>query len=237
MAFDLDVISRILETSNVEQLHAAMERSVQAMGFSSFMIGLEIRRPLHPALSHVCSGYPVPWQKIYVEREYAAVDPTVSHCQKVTTPLDWSESLYRNQKERELWEEARGYGIEHGMSLSIHGRGGVKSMISLARDQAVADPRELAVMKRTAQVLVNCAHTAAERILLPVMLSDVPRLTQRERQCLNLAARGKTAADIGTELRISEPTVIHHLNNAVHKLKAANRTHAVAIGMAMGLVD
>jgi DNA-binding CsgD family transcriptional regulator len=237
MALDLDAISRILETSNVEQLHAAMERSVQAMGFSSFMIGLEIRRPPLPALSHVCSGYPVPWQKIYVEREYAAVDPTVSHCQRVTTPLDWSESLYRNQKERELWEEARGYGIEHGMSLSIHGGGGVKSMISLARDQAVADPRELAMMKRTAQVLVNCAHTAAERILLPVMLTDVSRLTKRERQCLKWAAEGLTAASIGMKLGISEPTAIHHLNNMVHKLKASNRIHAVAIGVTMGLVD
>lgn len=127
MAFDLDAISRILETSNVEQLHAAMERSVQAMGFSSFMIGLEIRRPLLPAVSHVCSGYPVPWQKIYVDREYAKVDPTVSHCQRVTTPLDWSESLYQDEKSRELWEEARGYGIAHGMSLSIHGRGGSRA--------------------------------------------------------------------------------------------------------------
>lgn len=235
MALDLDVISRILDTSDTAQLFAEVNRSALAMGFDCFMLGLEIKRPLLPALHHVCSGYPEPWQKIYVERAYVMVDPTVGHCQTRTDPLVWNEALYGTS--RELWEEARGYGIAHGMSIPIHGHDGVKSMVSLARDQAVSDPRELAEMLSAARVVANCAHMMASRILLPGLLTEDPRLTPREKECLGWAARGKTAAEIGMILRISEPTAIHHLNNVVRKFGVSNRTQAVALGVAMGLVD
>jgi DNA-binding CsgD family transcriptional regulator len=234
MALDLDVISRILDTTDIDQLFAEVERSAHAMGFDRFMIGLEIKRPLLPALHHVCSGYPEPWQKIYAERNYVMVDPTVGHCQTRTDPLVWDETLYETS--RELWEEARGYGIAYGMSIPIHGHDGVKSMVSLARDQAVSDPRELEAMLSAARVMANCAHMVAARILLPGLLTSDPRLTPRERECLGWAARGKTAAEIGLILRISEPTAIHHLNNVVRKFDVVNRTQAVAVGVAMGLV-
>lgn len=235
MALDLDVISRILDVSDIDDLFSEVDRAAGHLGFDRFMIGLEIKRPLLPALQYVCSGYPEPWQKIYAQRSYIMVDPTVGHCQTRTDPMIWDEVHYEGS--RELWEEARAYGISHGMSIPIHSHDGVKSMMSLARDQTISDQRELDSMVSAARVMASCAHLVAARILIPTLIENDPHLTPRELECLGWAARGKTAPEIGAILRISETTAIHHLNNVVRKFNVSNRIQAVAIGVSMGLVD
>jgi DNA-binding CsgD family transcriptional regulator len=54
-------------------------------------------------------------------------------------------------------------------------------------------------------------------------------LTRREVQVLNLLAAGKTNAQIGTRLFISEGTVKSHMRHIMEKLGATNRTEAVAL--------
>ena len=61
-------------------------------------------------------------------------------------------------------------------------------------------------------------------------------LTLRERNCLELASRGMTSADIGTKLAVAERTVNFHFSNIKSKLGAMNRSEAIARGIAMGLV-
>jgi len=61
------------------------------------------------------------------------------------------------------------------------------------------------------------------------------QLSKREAQCLQLAAKGQTSADIGFKLDIAERTVNFHFSNIVSKLDAANRIEAIAIGVARGL--
>lgn len=53
-------------------------------------------------------------------------------------------------------------------------------------------------------------------------------LTRREIQVLNLLAAGKTNAQIGARLFVSEGTVKSHLRHIMDKLGASNRTEAVA---------
>ena len=62
------------------------------------------------------------------------------------------------------------------------------------------------------------------------------RLSNREIECLTLAAKGQTSADIGFKLDIAERTVNFHFSNIVSKLDAANRIEAIAIGVSRGIV-
>ena len=57
------------------------------------------------------------------------------------------------------------------------------------------------------------------------------RLSNRERQCLTLAARGMTSADIGLKLDISARTVSFHLSNVIQKLGALNRYEAISLAL------
>jgi DNA-binding CsgD family transcriptional regulator len=61
-------------------------------------------------------------------------------------------------------------------------------------------------------------------------------LTDREIDCLNWTAAGKTSAEIADILILSEHTVNHYLNRATKKLDTVNRTQAVAKALRVGLI-
>lgn len=61
-------------------------------------------------------------------------------------------------------------------------------------------------------------------------------LTDREIDCLNWTAAGKTSAEIAEILILSEHTVNHYLNRATKKLDTVNRTQAVAKALRVGLI-
>ena len=62
-------------------------------------------------------------------------------------------------------------------------------------------------------------------------------LTKREKECLYWASEGTTGYDTAEILDISERTVIFHMQNAISKLNAKNRTHAVVIAISRGLIS
>ena len=64
-----------------------------------------------------------------------------------------------------------------------------------------------------------------------------PVLTLREAEVLTWVARGKSAWEIGEILRITKRTVDEHVQTAVRKLGASNRTHAVALALREGIID
>jgi len=72
---------------------------------------------------------------------------------------------------------------------------------------------------------------------LDISLDPAARLSSREREVLTLIAAGATFAQIAKELTISPATVRTHAQNALRKLGARNRAHAIAIAMHLGLID
>jgi DNA-binding NarL/FixJ family response regulator len=63
-----------------------------------------------------------------------------------------------------------------------------------------------------------------------------PALTKRELQVLRGMAEGKSNAEIGRDLFVSEDTVKTHARRLFRKLNARDRAHAVAAGFRAGLV-
>ncbi len=73
----------------------------------------------------------------------------------------------------------------------------------------------------------------------PVLLSEratahVRQLTPREREIMHLMAEGLTGDAIGDRLALSVETVRTHVRNAIRKLQARNRVHAIAIALERG---
>ncbi len=64
----------------------------------------------------------------------------------------------------------------------------------------------------------------------------VDRLTERERQVLQLTAQGLPNKQIASELEISENTVKFHLSSLYAKLGVTSRTEAVRAGARRGYV-
>jgi DNA-binding NarL/FixJ family response regulator len=59
-------------------------------------------------------------------------------------------------------------------------------------------------------------------------------LTTREREVLTLLARGYSGEQVARELGVSAETVRAHVRNAVTKLRARTRLHAVVLALQRG---
>jgi DNA-binding CsgD family transcriptional regulator len=68
-------------------------------------------------------------------------------------------------------------------------------------------------------------------------LRKMPSISKRELECLKLTAKGMTSEEIAASLKLSIHTANQYLASSTQKLDAANRTHAVAKALKLGLFE
>jgi DNA-binding NarL/FixJ family response regulator len=115
--------------------------------------------------------------------------------------------------------------------------GVARAVASGARGYVVKD----ATREEMAAAVVHVLSDAVWRRSAPAPravegVGQVPPLTEREMQVLTGMGRGRSNAEIGKELFLSEDTVKTHARRLFRKLGAADRAQAVAIGFRWGLV-
>jgi DNA-binding NarL/FixJ family response regulator len=83
------------------------------------------------------------------------------------------------------------------------------------------------------------AAASQERFVDPAVPPKGSRgkLTRRQRQILQLLADGESTGVAARELDLSEETVKTHMKNALARLGARNRSHAIAIALRESLID
>jgi DNA-binding NarL/FixJ family response regulator len=86
---------------------------------------------------------------------------------------------------------------------------------------------------------VAAGDTYVDRRLRPLLLARLTTekigvLSPREREVLDLLAQGLTGEDVAARLGLSPETVRTHVRNAMDKLEAHTRVHAVAIALRQG---
>ncbi|HLL67452.1 MAG TPA: response regulator transcription factor [Micromonosporaceae bacterium] len=104
----------------------------------------------------------------------------------------------------------------------------------LLKDTSRADlARAIRAAARGETVL---APSVAGHLLRHARSPAPPALSGRELEVLGLVAEGRTNAEIGRALHISEATVKTHLLRTFNKLDVSDRTAAVTTAMARGLL-
>jgi DNA-binding NarL/FixJ family response regulator len=106
---------------------------------------------------------------------------------------------------------ARGYALKEGASDEL-----LEAIRVVARGGTYIDPR-------LRQAFLSCQD--AER---------PPMLSAREREIMELLADGLTSDEVASSLVLSAETVKTHVRNAMSKLQAKNRVHAIAIALRAG---
>ena len=82
-------------------------------------------------------------------------------------------------------------------------------------------------------------ETYVDKRLRPLLLDRftterIGVLSPREREVLDLLAKGLTGEEAATQLSLSPETIRTHVRNAMDKLEAHTRVHAVAIALRQG---
>jgi DNA-binding NarL/FixJ family response regulator len=109
---------------------------------------------------------------------------------------------------------ARGYALKEGAPSELTG-----AIATVARGGTYVDPR-----------------------LRPALLSRettrrLPSLSKREREIIDLLAQGLTGEQVAERLFLSSQTVKTHIRNAMAKLEATTRVHAIAIALREGFIS
>jgi DNA-binding NarL/FixJ family response regulator len=96
-------------------------------------------------------------------------------------------------------------------------------------------PEELLTAIRT----VAAGETYVDQRLRPLLLARfttdrIGVLSPREREVLDLLAKGLTGEEAAVRLSLSPETIRTHVRNAMDKLEAHTRVHAVAIALRQG---
>jgi DNA-binding NarL/FixJ family response regulator len=127
---------------------------------------------------------------------------------------------------------------EPSLGIVAHGERPERHLASAALQAGAA-----AYVARTAATeLLQQAVQAAlaqERFVDPAVPSRGSRgkLTKRQREILQLLANGESTTVAARELDLSEETIKTHTKNALARLGARNRTHAVAIALRESLIE
>lgn len=113
---------------------------------------------------------------------------------------------------------------------------GVARAISAgARGYVVKDASREELATTVVQAITDAAWRR-QAVPAGVNTGNQPTLTEREQQVMSGMSRGRSNAEIGKELYLSEDTVKTHERRLFRKLGAADRAQAVAVGFRWGLV-
>lgn len=191
----------------------------------------------------VWSTHPSRWAELYRRANYHTVDPRLTNTRHRFTPYLWDAcNLPDDPRTSEFVRSAAQYRICSGVAISVHD--GSAGRVVLTFDSHLSPVPEarreiIAEILGDLMLVTVALHEGALswRIGAVGPKNDIAAtLTNRERECLRLAAHGLTSADIGNKLSVSERTINFHFGNLRRKLGALNRPEAIAKGAALGLM-
>ncbi len=150
--------------------------------------------------------------------------PLVRHAYVTDKPFLMSDVRVASHFSEDQWWELfppyfKGF---NGIVVPVHHGGRLAWYTAFAGAHPDLSPRVVALMSCGSHAGYECF-----RQLLDPRKSDGP-LTDREGECLQLVAQGKTDSEIGTILKISPRTVRFHVGNAKMKLGVTTRIQAIA---------
>lgn len=166
--------------------------------------------------------YPEKWTSHYLSNRYERIDPVIAQALESPEPFQWGAGLplpFSSSEQEQLLDEAAQFGIRIGFTVPIHdGRGPIAALTFAASERDA--PFELCVKShaRVLQLMAMYFHAHVRRKLIDAPRSGQIPLSRRELECLEWAAQGKSAWEIGRILGISRHTVASYLDNAKEKL-------------------
>jgi LuxR family transcriptional regulator, activator of conjugal transfer of Ti plasmids len=184
------------------------------------------------------STYPSPWVKQYCANRYDRIDPVIARSIVTTLPFAWSTDrpdTKLTNKQKRFFEAASDFGVRHGVTIPVHDRLGKVATLTLAAigSHSAFDAR-LEQYQHELHLIAIYLHAQLRSVTVPPLR---PCLTQRERSCLQWAARGKSASDTAEIIRVSRRTVVFHTENAKRKLGVATVQQAVVKGLMYDIIS
>ena len=236
----VDVFVRdVRELESEADLAEALKEITCDLGFRYFALThhVDVRRSSAAIRIH---NYPAGWAEWFDDQSLGATDPVHRASNITSVGFAWSklpQMIALTPKDRQVLDLAREQGIGEGFTVPAHVPGDAHGSCSFAcatGDQFAEE--HLALL----QLVGAYAFEAARRMRRMRFAAGPVPLTDRQRECVMWAARGKSDWEIARILGISEETVGEHLRHARERYGVGKRTlvaiHALFDGT-IGFLD
>lgn len=232
-------VRNVRQLKSEDELSVAIAEISRELGFGYFALThhVDVRRSSAAIRLH---NYPEGWAEWFDEQSLGATDPVHRASNITSVGFAWSklsEMIALTPADRRILELARKEGIGEGFTVPAHVPGEAHGSCSFA---CLAGERFRSEHLPLLQLVGGFAFEAARR-MRRMRFSKAPvQLTDRQRECVMLAARGKTDWEIAKILGVSEATVGEHLRHAFERYGVTKRTlvavHALFDGT-IGFLD
>ncbi|RUV63769.1 LuxR family transcriptional regulator [Mesorhizobium sp. M5C.F.Ca.IN.020.29.1.1] len=223
----------------LERLSESVDETDFREALTSAALGLDLLKfaylslPLQPSGEpRLISNYPPPWTAHYLRNQYQRVDPVILRARVADSPFRWESDLRGfeiSEVQQKLFVEAAEFGICCGLTIPIVDSRGRAAAMTFAAREPSGLLRAAERYEQALHFMATCFHIHVRRKLSASRMVDGILLTPREYECLQWAARGKSASDTACILGIKSRTVTFHLDNARNKLGVRTKDQAVAL--------
>jgi DNA-binding CsgD family transcriptional regulator len=188
-----------------------------------------------PAQAVLFGRAPRAWMERYKAKGYHRFNPVHAAARRRATPFFWDDADFVSAlapEQAAFMSDMASGGVAGGFTIPIHSWGALPASCSLVPDRDGVDPANY-FLGHSAAIF---AHERARELLCGAR-ADAPVLTQRERDCLILVARGKSDWAIGELLGVSEGAAHKIIERAKRKLGVATRVQAVVRALHAGAIS
>lgn len=227
----IDMVLRFMAVveaaANADDLATAMIAITAELGFQYFALSHHVDMATAAGRAIRLHNYPARWADYYDARALGVSDPVHRASHVTSTGFRWSQMatmIPLTAADRDMLARGRDEGVGDGFTVPAHVPGEARGSCSFAN--AAGRPIRTAMLP-LAQLAGAFAFESARRLWIRRgHLSDPrpPQLTDRQRDCVMWAARGKGDWEIGRILGISEETVARHIKQGCARYGVNKRT-------------
>lgn len=232
----VDCVREIAGLNTQFDIFRFLKRLTEAWGFKAFMV-LDLSAEMASELSQctIITSWPAELLQRYDEEGMLQRSRVMAQLKKSTTPfsvsLDFLVSGDENAPKKPVVGLFERFDMINSVWFPVHDITTMRGAVSFSGNKTSLPTSQLA------ELFYISSHIFARLSEIRRLDLRVPEtLNEREIDCLNWTAAGKTSAEIAEIMMLSEHTINHYLNRATKKLDTVNRTQAVAKALRVGLI-
>lgn len=242
----------------IDELKIVLQKIIESYGFASFGF-VDTSRPGDEAPLFV-GTHDNNFVEAYRSEGFVHADPILAVSRRVNIPFTWSsvpikpKSGAKIRNALKIMQAAKDFGVHDGVTIPFHyndyiGRRYSSNCALFWKDKLSGFlPTFNRCRHELHIILLYWAQKVVDFEAINQKLKAgfgesasnsyaLINLTDRERDVLAWAGRGKTVVETAKILAISYDTVETHMRNAMHKLDAHTKTQAVVKAIYLGLIE
>lgn len=230
-----EILESLDRQTTVDGVIAVTRRALTRFGFDYFCFNTFPSERQRFEDVTIAIQVPPEWVRLYNERDYVRIDPSIRYCKQRVHPFRTADAPYDAEREPHVipfLKRSADFALTNGFWFPIPSKRGNTAGVWMSGPHAEVVERDLPLL----HLIALSAFELLRRLRRRPSSAPVA-LTPREREVLLWAAQGKSAWETGEILGIAKRTVDEHVQTASRKLNAVNRTQAVVAALRERLIS